>query len=180
MYVGLIGRVQNLGVLIEAARTLREDPRYRFVLVGDGPQRAHLQDIARACGATNIEFVGAVPPGDVRDYYGRADILYAQLNSHPANGTALPSKLLEYMTCHRPIVYGGHGPGAELVRQSGAGIVVEPDNPEEVVNAVRMLSQDRTYAAACAERGYAWVSSHHRRAVVVDRLLSALAATAAV
>lgn len=177
MYIGLIGRAQSLGVLVEAGRILKDDPSYRFVLVGDGPQRAHLQAVVRKDRISNVEFVGPVPPTEVRSYYRRADILYAQLDKHPANGTALPSKLLEYMSCQRPIVYGGCGPGAELVRQSGAGVVIEPDNPEDLVAAVRRLHSDRAFADECAKRGYAWVSRNHRCAPVVDRLLTVLATT---
>jgi glycosyltransferase involved in cell wall biosynthesis len=83
--------------------------------------------------------------------YRTADVLYAQLRALPVMATAQPSKVLDYMATGRPVVYGGEGAAAVLVREARAGLVVPPDDAHALVEAVEAFRS----AAARTEMGRA-------------------------
>lgn len=174
MYVGLIGHPQGLRVLVETARLLSDDPNYHVTAVGEGLERAELSQLAAEWGLSNISFVGGVPSERVAQFYRCADVLVAHLRDNPAFHTALPSKLFEYMAANKPIIYGGHGPGADLVTAAKAGLVVPPDSAQEMAAAIRYLAHDSAIARRMGESGYAHVTEHYRREVILAQLLRSL------
>ena len=61
MYAGNLGWSQNLEAVVETARLMRDEPRVKFVLVGDGARKRSLQQEARRNGASNVEFIERRP-----------------------------------------------------------------------------------------------------------------------
>jgi glycosyltransferase involved in cell wall biosynthesis len=173
MYLGLVGRPQGLHVLVEAARLLDDDPRYKITVVGDGLELDDLRARAEGYGLKNLEFFGSVPADKVVEQYRRANILVAHLRAHPVFESALPSKLFEYMACKKPVVYGGRGAGADLVQEANGGIVVAPESPEELAAAIRRLAEDPELARTLAANGYRHVAENYRRELVLARMLEA-------
>lgn len=174
MYLGLVGLPQGLRVLIDTARLLA-DEGYRITVVGGGVEREALAAAAEREGVGTIAFAGPVPPEAVPDCYASADILVAHLTDHPSYRSALPSKLLEYMAAGRPVVFGGAGAGADLVRESGGGIAVPPCAPEEMAAAIRRLAEDPELADSLSRAGREFVRRRHARDAILGDLLADLA-----
>lgn len=170
MYVGLLGHAQGLHVLVEAAALLKDDPRYRITFVGDGPELKNLTALAEEHGLTNVEFVGSVPSDQLGKWYEQSDILIVNLRGESAFDHALPSKLFEYMAAKKPILFGGNGPGADVVREAQAGIVVTPDKADEMADALRYLVANPDKALEYGRNGYHHVVQHYRREVILERV----------
>lgn len=76
LYVGRLAKEKNLECLFQmAAIALREDRNAHVWLVGDGPHRAELTELARSLGiGDRVKFVGFVPREDVDAFYAAADL----------------------------------------------------------------------------------------------------------
>ena len=168
LYAGLLGLPQGLSVLVEAARQL---PGVRFDFVGDGAERPDLERLAQ--GLENVEFHGFVPWEKLKAFYARSDVLVAHLRNDPAFEVAQPSKLWEYMSTGKPVVFGGAGEAAELITKYEAGIVVPPENHVRLAEAIKILIESPEEACAVGARGREFVSVHRNR----ETLLNALSVT---
>ena len=135
LYAGLLGHAQQLEVLVEAA-ALASD--VRFVLAGDGPCRAELEELVGRRGVANVAFTGYLAPDELARLYHSSDVLFAQVRrSELHTVTAVPSKLFEYMAAGRPIVYAGEGAAAVLIDETGAGLTTGPGDARAIVEAIR-------------------------------------------
>ena len=141
-----------------------------FRSVGDGPEMKNLTALAEERGLHNVAFVGSVPSDQLGKWYADADILIVNLRGESAFDHALPSKLFEYMAAKKPILFGGNGPGADVVREANAGIVVPPDNPDAMAEALRTLVLNPEKALEYGRDGYHHVVKYYRREVILERV----------
>jgi len=142
LYAGLHGLAQGLDRVLDAAETLRADPRLRLVLMGDGPAKEKLMQHAQARGLSNVRFLEPLPRDQVPPLVAAADFLVVPLATHIPGAT--PSKLYEAMASGRPVVLVAEGEPAAFVRQHRVGIVVAPGDGPGLVEALRTLSTDVT------------------------------------
>ncbi len=164
VYAGLLGFAQGLATVVEAASLI---PEAVFYMVGDGAQREGLEQMAREQDIPNVHFTGYVGADELVQYYQSASILVAHLRSDPVFEVTQPSKIWEYMVNGRPVVYGGAGEAARAVAASGGGVVVPPDNPRAMADAIRRLLDDPDHAAALGAQGRAYVLANKRRETIL-------------
>jgi glycosyltransferase involved in cell wall biosynthesis len=171
LHSGNMGLKQGLEVLVEAARLA---PEVRFVLMGDGNQRAHLA--ALAGGIPNLEFAPPAGDGEFPDVLAAADVLAVTQRASVLD-MSIPSKLTSYFAAGRPVVasVAGEGGTAEEVRRSGAGVLVEPEDPAALLAAVRSLAADPAAADALGAQGPVYVDAHLSRAAGLARVSALLA-----
>lgn len=161
VHTGNMGVKQGLDNVVEAARLAdaRESGRpVRFVLVGDGNQRAHLEESAR--NVSRIEFVDPLPHDEFRRVLSAADVLL--VNEKPGVGEmAVPSKLTSYFISGRPVVAAtdANSGAAYEVTASGAGRLVPSGDPEELLSAVVEIGNDPATASRLAANGRAYATS---------------------
>ena len=79
--------------------------------------------------------------------------------------------LLEAMACGVPVVQPRRGAFTEIVEKTGGGVLVAPDNPAALGDALFELWQDRAKATALGERGFHGVRAHYSVAHSADRFL---------
>ncbi len=147
-YLGTIGMASGLDVVLRAARALEQMGRddVRFLLVGDGAVRAQLEAEARAEGLQAVVFTGRQEKRRMPDFLAASDACLVHLCGQELFRTVLPSKIFEAASMAKPIVLGVAGYAADLVREAGAGLCIEPENEVELLEAVTKLSQDRSLA----------------------------------
>lgn len=140
LYAGLHGMAQGLDQILEAAVRLADVPDLRFVLVGDGPEKAQLMRTAKERGIANMRFLDALGREQMPAFMASADLSLVPLKmSLPG---AVPSKIYEAMGAGVPLVLIADGEAATLVRRSEAGLVVAPGDAEGVASAIRKLAGD--------------------------------------
>jgi glycosyltransferase involved in cell wall biosynthesis len=100
------------------------------------------------------------------------------LRDHPLLEAFIPSKLYDAMAVGRPAIVAARGEAARLVEQTGAGVVVAPENGAELAGAVRRLAADAGYAAGLARAGRE-AARGLARSRQLDRLDDVLRAAAA-
>lgn len=164
-YFGNVGRVQGLGTIIDALALLQSEgaASIRFTLVGDGVQKSRLINKANELKIDNIEFVGAVPRNEIKDYVKDADVLFLALDDHPSLEKTIPSKLFDYLLFNKPIIAGIRGEGKEIIEKLGCGIVYHPNDVNQLVGGIKeiILHYDEFNGKARYNRDYV-VKNFHR------------------
>ncbi|MCH8064545.1 MAG: glycosyltransferase family 4 protein [Chloroflexi bacterium] len=119
-------------------RILRGVPNALLLVVGDGEERASLEQQARALNVVErVRFAGAVPQERVVDYMHAADLFLA-----PADLSNVGNPLLEAMTCGLPIITVDAGATGELIRDGNTGRLLATGAPEAIADAVVALAED--------------------------------------
>lgn|GEM_PF-134557 len=129
--VAVLRRGKGLDLLIEAApRVLAEQPGTRFVIVGDGPERAALaRRIADRDLGGRVVLTGF--RRDVPELLAAADVF-----ALPSREDAYPTVLLEAAAAGVPVVAAETGGVAEIVTAGETGILVPPEDPEALASAL--------------------------------------------
>jgi len=141
LYAGNMGQVQALAAVLDAAALLQESaPRVRFIFIGGGTEEESLRQKAETMRLPNVVFLPRRPMSDMPPLFDLADALLVHLKSDPLLDVTIPGKTQAYLRVGKPIIIGVSGDAADLVRQSGAGIVCEPENHTNIAEAVRTIS----------------------------------------
>lgn len=163
-YFGAHGRANRVGQLLDVAERVKDShPDVRIMLVGDGMEKAMLQENAGTRGLDNVIFVDAVPKDRVCDYINASDICTAVLMKNDTFKTVYPNKVFDYMCCKRPIIIAIDGVARKLVEDAGAGLFSEPENHDAFIEALRMLRNDPERMAQMGETGYRHAAEHYSR-----------------
>jgi glycosyltransferase involved in cell wall biosynthesis len=128
-------------------------PDATFVLAGDGPLRAELEQRARELGvAGRCLFLGHRP--DVPDLLAAADLLVL-----PSLFEGLPVSVLEAMAAQRPVVATAIGGTDDAVTHELTGLLVPPGDPSALAAAIRRARADPALAQRLAAAGRERVES---------------------
>jgi glycosyltransferase involved in cell wall biosynthesis len=178
-YIGTIGMAHGLGTILEAAERLRTNPNMAFILVGDGAQRALLQQRAKERGLSNVIFAGAVGKEEVARYWRLSDVALVLLRDRPVFRHVLPSKIFEAMATERPIILGVLGESAQLLQKAEAGVVIPPENVEALVEALRTLALNPQESIRMGRNGRTFVAAELERDKLAAAMLDELRAVVA-
>lgn len=175
LYVGTHGMAHGLGTLLDAALALRDDAGVRFVLVGEGADKAALKARVEREGLRSVSFVDQQPRDRIARFLAAAEVSVVLLKARPLFETVLPSKLFEIMGAGRPILLGVEGEARALVvDQARAAMAVPPENAEALVAAIQALRADPAEREAMGRRGRAFVEAHFSRRALAERYLEVL------
>jgi glycosyltransferase involved in cell wall biosynthesis len=81
----------------------------------------------------------------------------------------VPSKLIDAMAVGKPVLLSAAGESARILEEAGAGVVAAPEDPDDLVRAVRWLREHPEEAAAMGERGREFAKTR-LRSVQAQRL----------
>lgn len=154
LYSGNAGLAHTFEAVIAAAVRLRDDPRIVFLFVGGGAKRRFIEREAVKHALTNIRFMPAVPRGELGALLSTGNV--GLITEDPsAAGLLLPSKIYGILAAGLPVLFVGaaHSDVAAIVRDSGCGYVVGPDDAAGVVGAIHRLQASPGHAADLGSRG---------------------------
>jgi len=141
-----------------AIRALADIPDAHLVVLGEGPQRAELEQLA----GDRVHLLGRVP--DVAAWLRRADVLV-----HPARWEGFGLALLEAMLASLPVVATQVSSIPEIVVDGETGLLVPPDDPSALAAALNRVLTD---PAGYGERGRARARGEFSVAQMTDRTLA--------
>ncbi|CAN5653157.1 glycosyltransferase family 4 protein [soil metagenome] len=175
-YLGNMGASQQLQFVVEAARRVAAtNPDIRFILAGDGTERAKVERAVFEARLDNLRLLPAIAKSETRDFYGCCDACLVPLAPFPTFRNTIPSKLFEVMACERPVVASVAGEAAEIVASSGAGLVAAPGDPASLAEAILRLSRMTVdERRGMGQRGRRYVSEHFERQQLSARYLALL------
>jgi len=176
VYGGNLGRAQQLGHLVDAAAILHaRRPEIRIELFGSGVDEIELREKAERKKLTNVRFYGRIPADEMLRAFADADALLMHLGPDPLFSITIPSKTQQYLALGRPIVAAVNGEAGQLLRASGAAIVVRPADPPALARAIAQmadLSEERR--ASMGQRGAQFYTEHFSFTHGIGRTLALL------
>ena len=174
-YVGTVGMAHGLSVIVRAAKRLKELKRtdIAFLIVGDGADRKNIEKQAIEAGVTdNVIFAGRLPKDQTPTVLASSDCCLIHLCGRALFETVIPSKIFETLAMQRPIIMGVKGPARDIVLQCDGGHAMEPDQEDDLVEAVIKIAdddpQDLRDRSASARQ---FVLEHYNRDDLADELL---------
>ena len=163
-YIGTMGNAHGLETLIAAAEQLQAElPSAMFLLIGEGAEKERIVKLAATRGLTNVRFLGQQPRERIPAYVSAADLCLVMLKKAELFKTVIPTKLLEYMACERPVLVAVDGQARQIVEESGGGGFVEPENSRDMVNAIRALADDPARRRRMGASGRQYIVSRFSR-----------------
>lgn len=176
VFVGNLAAWQGIPNVLAAARSPSWPEELQLLVVGDGAERATVQ---AAADGDRIVYGGHVAYTDVPAIVAGAVLsLSVQNNLGQRSATGLfPLKVFESMASGVPVIVSDFAGQADLVRETGCGLVVPPEDPGALANAVATLYSSPELRAKmgrvgrdAAESGHSWDA----RAGRVDEVLTTL------
>jgi glycosyltransferase involved in cell wall biosynthesis len=159
--VGRLSHEKGHRDLIAAFAALRDqmkDAELRLVLVGDGPERARLQQQARECDAQD-QIVFAGHRDDAKRFYALASVF-----ALPSYSEGTPNVLLEAMAAGVPVVATRVGGIPELATDGTNALLVPPSNPSAMADALQKVLQSAILRNELTSAAAEVVESHSPRA----------------
>jgi glycosyltransferase involved in cell wall biosynthesis len=142
-YLGTHGMAHALGNVLDAAELLRESSRIHFLFVGAGATRDELVRSARERGLDNVSFFSTRPKADMPRLWSLCNVALVHLKDSSTFASVVPSKIFESFGSGVPVLFAGpDGEGSGIVRERGAGVVVGPEDPHKLAQAVAFLASD--------------------------------------
>jgi glycosyltransferase involved in cell wall biosynthesis len=173
-FAGTLGIAQALPAVLDAAEELADG--FVVQLVGDGPLRDPLIADAEARALTNVQFRRQLPLEEIPDVLAASHALLVPLAAHPTFRSFIPSKMIDFMATGRPVILAAAGEAARLAERSRAAVVVPPEDPQALADAVRWVRAHPTEAAAMGQRGREFARTR-LRSVQAERLEQVLVET---
>lgn len=138
VYAGNIGMMQNVDILIEAAKLMKEDKSVWFHIIGNGVYKDKLEAKARDYGISNISFWPMQKPELAPVIYSAADVNVIPLVKNVYR-TALPSKTATCLACGKPVVFavGTESKFMQKAKEEAGCYVIKSDDPEQLVLVIR-------------------------------------------
>ncbi len=133
LYAGNIGIHQGLDMLLEAARVLQERDDIVFVVAGDGNYRQLFAERLAAQPDLHVRLLPLQPKERWAEMLSSADVGLVMETRHMAN-LSMPSKILNQMSCGRPLVAvtAPETALAQILKETGAGVVVSPGSAKSL------------------------------------------------
>lgn len=142
LFAGNMGKAQALDAVLDAAALLQaRDSRVCFVMLGGGVEVERLKQRAAELQLRNVVFLPPVPMAEVGTLLNAADALLVHLRKDPLFEITIPSKTQAYMTVGKPLLMAVNGDAADLVLQSGGGVVAESENSISLASAAEALQK---------------------------------------
>jgi phosphatidylinositol alpha-1,6-mannosyltransferase len=153
-------------VLIRSLAQVRSRvPDVEWIVIGDGPLRGGLEELARSCGLLeSVRFVGAVSDEQRDEWLRRTDLLAmpSRLPGAGRAGEGFGIVYLEAAAYGKPVVAGNVAGAVDAVVDGETGLLVDPTDPAAVAGAITELLLDRELAArlggagALRAKSFAW------------------------
>jgi colanic acid biosynthesis glycosyl transferase WcaI len=157
-FIGTLGLAHGLDtVLVAAERLATAAPDVMFMLVGEGADRERIASLAKAKSLNNICLVPQQPREKIPTYISVSDACLVVLKKSEVFETVIPTKMLEFMSCARPVILGVSGQAKQILKQSRGGICVEPENPPALCEAILRLRQDPELCESLGRNGREYI-----------------------
>jgi phosphatidyl-myo-inositol dimannoside synthase len=154
---GLVARKGHDMVIRALPRLLESVSSITYLIVGDGPCRAQLESLCMSVGVReHVVFAGRIPDEDLPEIYALSNVFVMpsreQLELRDVEGFGIV--FLEANACARPVIGGRSGGIPDAIVDGVTGLLVSPNDPEDIANAIKRLLTDRELAVHMGQQGH--------------------------
>lgn len=153
--VGRLVARKGQDVVIQAMKRMRRDvPECVYVVVGDGPDRARLENLAGETGEP-VMFLGSLPQKEKNALFHVCDVFVMPSRSAPDDVEGFGMVFLEAGAFGKPVIGGRSGGVSEAVIEGQTGLLVDPESVPEVGEAIVKVLTDQVLAETLGRGGKA-------------------------
>jgi glycosyltransferase involved in cell wall biosynthesis len=164
MYGGVLGHAQGLEVILKAAALLKDRTNIKFVIIGDGPEKAELEKLQKESDLSSVLFLPNQPSSKMASFISACDAAIIPLRKLDLFMGAIPSKIFEYLAFRKPILLGVDGEARDLfICEGNCGLYYTPEDAQELADAILKLSSDAGLKKQLGENGREYVMSRFNR-----------------
>ncbi|MEX0716123.1 MAG: glycosyltransferase family 4 protein [Planctomycetaceae bacterium] len=180
LYVGSLSRLRGMCELVRAIESLPKSLDARLLLAGKFESIELERELSRMPGWRRVDAQGHCSRDRVRELMGVSRIGIVTLLPCPKYVAAYPTKLFEYMSGGLPVIASDFPLWRRIVESAGCGLLVDPERPEAIAEAIHWLLEHPAEADAMGRRGrqavldrYDWANEAEKLLAFYDRLLGA-------
>ena len=141
-YIGNLGLAQGLKQLLEIARLAQEEKiSAQFLLFGSGAEEKLLREYAEQNDLLNVHFPGRIPNKLMFTVLKHSKISFVSLVNENLRDS-VPTKMYEAVGAGCPVLLAACGDSVEILKKSGFGIAVKPNDQKALWNAFRTMHDD--------------------------------------
>lgn len=169
-YVGAHGVANHLEQILDAAIYLK-DTNVLFLLIGQGMEKERLKRYSQEKRITNVMFLDPVPKKEVFKYILASDIGTSVLKNVETFKTVYSNKTFDYLACKKPILMAIDGISRQLIEEAKAGVFVEPENPKDFSDKIKLLLENQDEIKKMGENGYSFAKKNFDRIELAKKYL---------
>lgn len=172
-FAGNIGAAQDFETILNAAELLKDHAEIIWVIIGDGRMFPWVKSqVIKRNLIQTVHLLGRHPVEAMPRYFSLADALLVTLRKEPIFELTIPSKIQSYLACAKPIIAALDGEGARIIKEAGAGLTCQAENPEAslaeaVLEMYRMPQSERQAMGMC---GNTYFNAHFEHKMLLDQL----------
>lgn len=153
VYAGNFGAAQGADVIIRTAEILKNNDAIQFAIFGGGSGFEAAKNEVKEKDLTNVVINSLLPQERVPEVYSLGDVALITCRKGVGD-SGMPSKTWSIMACNTPIIasFDTDSELAQVLRDSGAGSVTEPENAEALASAI--LEKIKSPGISCNSRSY--------------------------
>jgi colanic acid biosynthesis glycosyl transferase WcaI len=169
-YSGIIGPKYDFASLIDAAKIIfQRKPRVLVLIRGEGEWLPYVK--RRSSSLANVLVLDKIESADrVLDYLNAADVLLCPMRDLKETSTIVPSKILEYFGVGKPVVCSGRGETQTVIEKYKPGIMVPPDDPKALAEAILRFESDPEFYRATAHNSRELAIQHYPLSMLARRI----------
>lgn len=175
LYSGNMGYVHEFSTSLQAAKALRDEPPFLFLFIGDGPRRPEIEAYVERHSLANVrllpyQFQEAIPFS-----LGAGQVHLISLKEG-LEGLSVPSKIYGSLAAGRPVIYVGpeRSEVGQIVRDARCGFVVKEGDVDHLIDAIRVLYQDKALREEMGRRARASFELFFDRPIATERFFKLL------
>ncbi len=174
-YIGTHGFAHGLGTALRAAALLNEVcHEIVIIFVGEGAEKKNLVAEAEKSNLSNVVFLDSQPRHKIPSIIRASDVCMVLLKKRDIFKTVIPTKMLEFLACGRPVILGVDGQARKILEVAQAGIYIPPEDPNALVEAALLLFSDSKLRKKLGENGQRYVVENLSRHQTAKQYLDIL------
>jgi glycosyltransferase involved in cell wall biosynthesis len=174
-YVGTLGLAHGLSNMLKAASRLQNQyPDMIFLLVGEGADKGRLVELTKDQGLSNVRFLPQQPRERIPAIIKASDVCVVMLKKAQIFKTVIPTKMLEFMACGRPVILGVDGQARQVLEEAEGGIYTQPNHPDALADTIIRLYKDATLRNTLGQNGRRYIVKNLSRKKTSEKYLNVL------
>lgn len=174
VYAGNLGNAQNIGIILDAARSLKDNQDIEFLIFGTGGLESEIKLAKAAEHLDNLLIMPLQPYERVSKVYGLGDVCIVACKPG-LGGAAMPSKTWSIMSAGRAVLANfDEGELKQIVEQNGCGVFTQAGDLDGFVSAIETLSKDRDRCREMGAKGRAFILNNLTKEVGTQKYVDVI------
>ena len=163
LFCGTLSYVTDIFTLLKTAALLKAYNDIIFLIIGDGQRKKEYIEFCKQNNLTNCIFLNSKPREEIFYFCKIASVGIHLLKKGAFWECFLSNKIFDYLGSGLPVIFAGSGETAKLIEESKGGIIVEPEDPEKLKDAILLLFTRKEEMKEMSKNGKEYVVNHYSR-----------------